>query len=432
MTRAKLRKRFRPVLAAFVMAASMWFYVQHVLVPYQQADAARHDRPRGNLSDLYPRWLGARELLLRHRDPYSPEVTKEIQAGYYGRPLDAGRPGDPRDQQGFVYPLYVVFLLAPTVKLPFSTVMAGFRWLLVLLTAASVPIWLGVIRWRPPRRVLAIMLLLTLGSFPAVQGIKLEQLSLLVSALIAAASGLLVGGHLLLAGGLLAIASIKPQLVVPLAGWFALWTAGDWRRRWPLLAGFSLTLGVLLVAAEQILPGWMGRFREAVAAYGQYTGGGGSLLDVLVTPKAGKVLAAGVILLVAWLGWQKRAAPAGSVDFSFTLATVLAATVVVIPMFAPYNQLLLLPAILLLTRSWRELWQRNLGTRTLLVITASLVLWPWLATLGLVLGPLVVPPGVLERAWAAPLYTSVPIPLATLALLGCLGARPLHCHSSER
>jgi len=433
MTLANLRKRPQAgVVAASVMAASMWFYVQYVLVPYQQADAARHDRPRGNLSDLYPRWLGARELLVHHRDPYSPEVTKEIQAGYYGRPLDAGRPGDPRDQQGFVYPLYVVFLLAPTVKLPYPMVMAGFRWLLGLLTAASVPIWLGVIRWRPSRGVLAIMLLLTLGSFPAVQGIKLQQLSLLVSALIAAASGLLVGGHLLLAGGLLAVASIKPQLVVPVAGWFALWTAGDLRRRWPFLAGFSLTLAVLLLAAEYVLPGWMGGFREAVAAYGQYTGGGSSLLDVLVTPAAGKVLAAVVILVVAWLGWQRKSAPADSLDFTFTLATVLAATVVVIPMFAPYNQLLLLPAIFLLTRSGGELWQRNLGTRILLVVAAGLVLWPWLATLGLALGSLWLAPGVLERAWAAPLYSSVPIPLATLALLACLGARPLHCHSSER
>ena len=61
-----------------------------------------------DLSDLYPRWLGARELLLHHRDPYSPEVTREIQIGYYGRPLDPSRPQDPRDQQGFAYPAYVV------------------------------------------------------------------------------------------------------------------------------------------------------------------------------------------------------------------------------------------------------------------------------------------------------------------------------------
>ena len=60
------------------MAGSVWFYVQRILIPYQIADAAAHGRPRGFLSDLYPRWLGARELLLHHCDPYTPDVTREI------------------------------------------------------------------------------------------------------------------------------------------------------------------------------------------------------------------------------------------------------------------------------------------------------------------------------------------------------------------
>src|SRR6202049_4768667 len=133
---------------AMLLASSMWFYVRHVLVPYQRADAELHGRPRGNLSDLYPRWLGARELLLRHRDPYSAEVTREIQSGYYGRPLDPSRVDDPKDQQGFAYPVYVVFLLAPTIGLPFPVVQSGLRWLLLILTLASVPLWLRVLRCR--------------------------------------------------------------------------------------------------------------------------------------------------------------------------------------------------------------------------------------------------------------------------------------------
>src|SRR5579872_1520769 len=111
------RARLLAVALALLVAASMWFYVQGVLVPYQQADALRYSRPRGNLSDLYPRWLGARELLLHGRDPYSRQVTREIQAGYYGRELDPSRPHDPRDQQGFAYPVYVAFLLAPFLRL---------------------------------------------------------------------------------------------------------------------------------------------------------------------------------------------------------------------------------------------------------------------------------------------------------------------------
>ena len=113
-------RQFVVVALALLAWASMWFYVQRIVVPHQEKEAAEREQPRGNLSDLYPRWLGSRELLLRGRDPYSREVTLEIQEGYWGRQLDPARPNDPKDQQGFAYPVYVVFLLAPTVHLDFA------------------------------------------------------------------------------------------------------------------------------------------------------------------------------------------------------------------------------------------------------------------------------------------------------------------------
>ena len=158
MERARERKSVPPrmlkysskigIAAALLFAASMWFYMQRVLITHQEAEAATHDIPRGNLSDLYPRWLGARELLLRHRDPYSPEITREIQIGYYGRALDSHRAYDPIDQQAFAYPVYVVFLLAPAVFLPFWMVQIGARWFLAVLTAATVLFALRALRWR--------------------------------------------------------------------------------------------------------------------------------------------------------------------------------------------------------------------------------------------------------------------------------------------
>src|SRR5579864_7606562 len=185
---------------ALLLAGSMWFYVQHVLIAHQRADAALHGIPRGNLSDLYPRWLGARELLLYRRDPYGADVSREIQSGYYGRPLDPSRPLDPRDQQGFAYPLYVVFLLAPTITLPFDIVQSAFRWFLIVLTIASVMLWMGTLRWRPSPATIAILIVLTLGSFQVLQGIKLQQLTLLVAGLIAGCVFLLVENRLVLAG----------------------------------------------------------------------------------------------------------------------------------------------------------------------------------------------------------------------------------------
>jgi Glycosyltransferase family 87 len=212
---------------ALLFAGSMLFYVQRILIPYQQRDAELHNRPRGNLSDLYPRWLGARELLLHGRDPYSPEITREIQTGFYGRPLDPASPEDPMDEQRFVYPVYVAFLLTPTVGLSFDLVQTAFLWLLVVLTAASVPLWLEFLQWRLAAGGVLLAVLLVLGSFPVVQGVKLQQLSLLVGFLLALSAALLVRGHLFSSGILMAIAMIKPQLVIAVAGWLFLWAISD-------------------------------------------------------------------------------------------------------------------------------------------------------------------------------------------------------------
>jgi len=410
------------LLLALLSAASMWFYVQWVLVPYQKADAAAHGRPRGNLSDLYPRWLGTRELLLHHRDPYSSEVTREIQSGYYGRPLDPMRMDDPRfnepkDQQGFAYPLHVIFLLAPTIGLPFPVVQAGFRWLLVILTLASVLLWLRVLRWRPSAATTAIIILLTLGSYAVVQGIKLQQLTLVVSALLAGCAAALVAGHFSLAGFLLALATIKPQLALPLAGWLTLWAASDWRRRQSFIWSFALSMAIFLGASEYILPGWMREFRDAVAAYRQYTGGAGSLLDVLTTPWLGKILSAVAVLAVVVMGWKVRRASHDSAAFSSILALVLAVTLVIVPSFAPYNQVLLLPAVFLITISWKDLWSRGSLTRVACGLGLLVVGWPWLASCGLMLASRFVSPSSLQKAWTVPLYTSLGIPLVVLGLL---------------
>jgi len=398
----------------------MWFYVQHVLIPHQQVDATLHGTPRGNLSDLYPRWLGARELLLRHRDPYSPELTREIQMGYYGRPLDPARPEDPKDQQSFAYPVYVVFLLAPTVNLPFPAVQAGFRWLLILLTVASVLLWLRSLHWRPSCTTTVALVVITLGSFPVLQGIKLQQLSLLVGGLIAACAALLSGGAFLLAGVLLALASIKPQLVLPLAAWLLLWSMSDWSRRKNFAWGFIATLALLCAAAEIVLPGWLGRFRAAISAYRQYTDGAESVLDVLVTPGWGRVLAALALLTLAFVGWRLRRSPSDSAAFKGMLVLTLAVTVTVVPKSAPYNQVLLLPGILLVVQRWKTLWD-NRGTRTIVLISSFLILWPWLAAASLTAASLFIPNQSVQKAWAVRVYTSFAITIEVLVILGrCL------------
>ena len=417
MAATRLRNAKSGLLLAALLTASMWFYVERVMIPQQVSAAATQGSPRGNLSDLYPRWLAARELLLHHRDPYSPELTREIQIGYYGRALDPSRPGDPKDQQAFAYPVYVVFLMAPAVGFPFSAAQEAFRWLLLILSAALIPLWLRVFRWRPSGTVTAILVILTLGFFPVVQGLKLQQLSLAVSGLIAGCVVMLAGGHFLLAGILLALATVKPHLVLLLAPWLVLWACSDLRQRRGFLIGFLGTMALLLGGAEWILPGWMGSFLKALQAYREYTGRPLSVLGTVTTPVVGTVLTVFVLIGLGFAGWRARRAQIDAPAFAVLCSLLLAATVVTIPMTALYNQALLLPAILLLARNIAFFRTKDAFTRAAILVAALVFAWPWLAALTLTGLSVLLPAAEVQKVWSAPLWSSMMTPVVVLLLL---------------
>jgi hypothetical protein len=402
---------------ALLCAAGMWFYVQRVLIPYEKADAAAHQRPRGNLSDLYPRWLGARELLLDHRNPYGDDVTAEIQQGYYGRALDPARPGDPRDQQGFAYPVYVVFLLAPFIGFSFHSIQIVFYWLLVGLTAASVWLWLRALRWRLPALPTVICVVLLLGSFSAAQGIKLEQLSLLVAALLAGSAACVAGGFFFWGGALLALATIKPQLAWPLMAWFVVWAVSDWRRRRRFVFGFGLVSALLFCGAQIVLPGWLRMFAGALQQYHRYTQNQ-SVLDQLVPwAFSGRILSVVAVLACGFFLWKLRREPVDSAEFGRAAALVMALTVLVVPMYAPYNQVLLLPAILALVRDRTHLVSRSRGMRFGYLAGTLALAWQWIASLILSVTYLFASPAWALSRWWWPFIATFALPVLVFALI---------------
>jgi Glycosyltransferase family 87 len=408
------------LVLAFLASASTWFYANRILKAKQVADAAVLGIPRGNLSDLYPRWLGARELLRHGRNPYSPEITREIQIGYYGRPLDPARPNDPKDQQAFAYPVYVVFLLAPSVDLPFDQVRTGFRWLLFALAPLSMWLWLQVLRWKPRLGEAVIYAVLLLGWLPMMQGIKLQQLSLIVAALMAGCAACLTMGWSLCAGGFLALATIKPQLAWPMALWLLFWTVSDWRERRRFVFGFALVMLLLLGGAELILPGWIAMFVHGLGQYHQYTQNQ-SVLVWMFGSVIGRVLEAGSVIACAASVWLVRRDAPRAAEFGRATALVLALTVVVVPMFAPYNQVLLVPAILALVRSMTSKTSILPVVKLACMVGALLLVWPWIATLGLTVAHFWLAPerrNLLWQVWSLylPLYSNFVVPILVFLL----------------
>ena len=209
--------------------------------------------PHPNLSDVYPCWVATRELLLHGRDPYSSEITREIQRGYYGRPLDLSRPTDPIDQQRFSYPLFVVFLFAPLAYFPFSAV----QWFVsVLLCAAailSIIFWIRALDFLSQPALTVILILATFSTLPYAADLQQQQLSMLVAALVAAGVWAFVRGKIVAAGILLAFATFKPQLSIGISVCLLFWSFCNWKSQKRFAIMFLVTLFALVAGAEFLL-----------------------------------------------------------------------------------------------------------------------------------------------------------------------------------
>ncbi len=223
-----------------------------------------------HFSDLYAPWWAAHELFLRGRSPYRPEVAHEIQAVIYGAPRMAGYPGDDSALAGgFAYPLYAASLLWPTVRMSFPAVEKMFFCVSVLAVLASLACWLRALRFHPPPVQWLTIAFLVFGSFPVLQGLKLENLSLIAAALLAVTMVLLSTDHLILAGLFMAASTFKPQFTIVLIPWLVCWISSDWRRRRALAWSFLATMLLLIGGSELLMPGWIGDFLRIVGHQGR-------------------------------------------------------------------------------------------------------------------------------------------------------------------
>jgi len=373
----------------------------------------------GNNSDLYARWYGTRELLLHHRDPYSREVTREVQTGFYGRPLEPQNVSDPTAQEGFNYPLYAVFLVAPFASLSFATALAIFRWLLISAAACSVPLWMRALGFHPRLPLVLAGMVLTAGAYPSVMEFYQQNLAALVIFLLAGAMASIARGWLALAGFLLALSTIKPEIAGLMVFWSVLWAAGQWRKRYALIASFSATLAILIVAAEITLPHWIGRFLAAVRDY-QIQDVDLPITEVLLPRFAGRVVTYGLIGLLTVLLWRWKGSEEGSDTFRLGIAWAAAVNLSVLPKLAAYNQLVLVPALIVLLGRWQDILQGGLITRSLAKAALASQLWQWIAALGLAVCSLAISPRLARSAANAPLYTLLALPPLVLGAVALL------------
>lgn len=366
------------VAAVLLLAWGMVYYYSGVLLPIRANAPLGGWGIGGYQSDLYPRWLGARELLWHHRNPYSQEMTEEIERGFYGRPIDPSRRLEV-DPESFAYPVYVTFLLAPFLPFPFERAQMVFTAILLLLTVATLPLWIRGLRLHLGMRATLLGFAVMMSNYAVVEGLRLGQITLLVSFLMAGSVAALSEGSPLWAGVLLAMALVKPQLCYLLVAFLIVWVAGDWRARRGFAIGFGSVVALLLVGSELILPGWFGFWLEAVAEYIRWHRG--SLLTELLGTRVAPVVAGGLIVFCGVVFLRFRAEPAGSSRFNFALVSALSVTSLILPNAGGgsfYNQILLVPVVLWLFTSGKALAKSYVPARVTWILAVAGMTGQWI------------------------------------------------------
>jgi hypothetical protein len=369
-----MRQTLRPWLWLSVLAAGTSFsYMHRVLLPWEQFAHLRKGIST-SVGDLYSPWAGTRALFLEGKNPYGPEVSRQIQIVFYGHPITQEHHDSMAgvtDEQRFAYPVYVAFLLAPTVYCSFATLQTWAPLVLLGLAAISVLLWLQTFEWRPGTDATAAIVIFILASPQIAQGLQLRQLGLLVAFLVAVSAWCTIGGQLGLAGAALAFSTIKPQMSALPVLWFLIWSAGDLENRWRLPAGFAGTLAALAGAGEIILPGWPKDFFLGLAAYRKYVSSPPLLQFFLGKQVGAAAIAVTIAGLLAW-AWKKRKCVAPSREFASMMSAFLVVTVVAMPLLAPFNQALLILPVLVVLRDWSR--TPKIARYALVIVLA----WPWI------------------------------------------------------
>lgn len=407
------------LLTAVFMAAGMHCFYSYVFFPARVIEDAALNRPRGNFSDLYPVWLGTESLLFHNADPYSPEVTANIQKGVWGRTVDARRPGDPTDESRFAYPLHAVFVVAPLVLFPFSIASAVFILLGIALGVVAPWFWLRILGSTTSTVEVIIAIVLFLGSWPFVLGLRIHQPALIVFMLMTGAVMAVSNRRYKTAGFLLALATIKPQSVVGIVGWLMLWSLSRWRDRKGVFVSFVLTMSVAFAAAEFLVPGWLWEWRNALSAYMRYAPLTGAYVDMIFGNRAGKVVAALVAFAIVAYCWKTRGAEPESNRFKLAPALILSANLFIAPVWHAYDHIFLLPPAILLWE-WRDqFFKLKPVPRGILRFFAMALLWQWIAVVAVAI--VIIAPHYALNLRIVPYFTVLLLPPLVLTSLIFIG-----------
>ncbi len=325
-------------------------------------------------------WQGARAFLFEHTEPYSGTVAGETQQLAYGRFAREGENPYFLSIPFFILLLYFPFALFSDP----ATARALWMFLSQAAMLGTSFLSLHLIEWRPRRAFHVMFSLLSIFVIYSVvsllEGSPVVMLSLVCTMILFA--------YYIeqdeLAGALLVFALFAWQaslLFMVLLGWKAFYD-----KRWRVLAGFGMTLIVLLGLSFLVYPGWILPFlTSSLAAIRTPFGITSAAIFARLSPDYGARVTQAVILLTISMLVYEWAATRHSDFRRFIWAACLsfAATPLLGFRTEMSNLVILFPGLALIFAATTERWRTGYWLTGLLVLLVLLVPWSlfvhWLA-----------------------------------------------------
>ncbi len=389
--RVWLRRLIPPTLVV-LLAGLMWMNLRYVeLAPARSAFVAR--------------WEGGRAYVRQGLSPYDPQVSELAQERVFGRPANLRRGEDP---QHFLYPFPSLLLFAPLGLLSYPTAQALWMTLTeIALLGASLG-WIGALNWKPSTWVRACLVVFGFAWFPGFVTLVDGQTSGLVWLFLVGGIAAAQARREAIAGWLLALSLIKPQLGIGLAIYVGLWSWSSGRR---LLVGW-LALGVASLFGLSFLiePDWLlGLARQAFDYFGTSAAPSAlaRLSDLLDTGVIGTVVMTAVAVSYLAFEWRDSLRDDRR-RFLWTAAMTQTVALLVLPFSSLPNLVTLGLPIVAILEAWYSRQGRAIDApATVILLLVGAASW----TIGL---------PALEGAPASP-WALVGMPLA--CLLGLLWVR---------
>ncbi len=213
-------------------------------------------------SDFLTRWLPVQLMVYEGvENPYSDEVSYQIQLLRYGR---AALPGEAPGL--FAYPYYIVPFILPFALIK-DLVIARALWMLFLQLCHITIILLSlrICRYRPTASLLLLLLMFSLISADMLIATIEGNPASLAALFIVLSLFFIQKEKDTVAGLMLALATIKPQLTVLFFILVWLWAFSN--KRWKIMTSSAISVAILMGVSFIFLPQWFAEFFRQVFVY---------------------------------------------------------------------------------------------------------------------------------------------------------------------